>query len=48
MSENLDPFTISQKQLYDACKISGYDSQIYNALKTPERFVEIKIIMKIY
>ncbi len=46
MSENLDPFTISQKQLYDACKISGYDSQIYNALKTPERFVEIKITMK--
>ncbi len=46
MSENLDPFTISQKQLYDACKISGYDSQIYNALKTPERFVEVKITMK--
>ncbi len=46
MSENLDPFTISQKQLYDACKISGYDNQIYNALKTPERFVEIKITMK--
>ncbi|KKN47761.1 hypothetical protein LCGC14_0659580 [marine sediment metagenome] len=46
MSENLDPFTISQKQLYDACKLSGYDSQIYNALKTPERFVEVKITMK--
>lgn len=46
MSENLDPFAISQKQLYDACKISGYESQIYNALSTPERFVEIKITMK--
>ena len=46
MSENLDPFAISQKQLYDACKISGYESQIYNALSTPERFIEIKITMK--
>ncbi len=46
MSENLDPFSISQKQLYDACKISGYESQIYNALSTPERFIEIKITMK--
>jgi len=46
MSEILDPFKISQKQLYDACKISGYDTQIYNALSQPERFVEIKITMK--
>lgn len=46
MSENLDPFSISQRQLFDACKISGYESEIYNSLSTPERFVEIKITMK--
>ena len=46
MSEILDPFKISQKQLYDACKISGYDTQIYNSLSQPERFIEIKITQK--
>ncbi len=46
MSENLDPFKISQKQLYDACKISGCISDVYNALSEPERFVEVKITMK--
>ncbi|MFX0081879.1 MAG: Glu/Leu/Phe/Val dehydrogenase [Candidatus Hodarchaeota archaeon] len=46
MNENLDPFSIAQQQLYDACKISGYDSEIYNALSEPERFVQIKITMK--
>ncbi|MFW9865956.1 MAG: Glu/Leu/Phe/Val dehydrogenase [Candidatus Thorarchaeota archaeon] len=46
MSEELDPFLIAQKQLYDACKISGYDSEIYDALSEPERFVQIKITMK--
>ena len=46
MSENLDPFQIAQKQLYDACKLSNYDSEIYKALSEPERFVQIKIIMK--
>ena len=46
MTENLDPFSISQKQLYDACKIKGYDSEIYNTLSVPERFVEIKITMR--
>ena len=46
MSENLDPFSIAQQQLYNACKIVGYDSEIYNALSEPERFVQIKIIMK--
>jgi glutamate dehydrogenase (NAD(P)+) len=46
MTENLDPFSISQKQLYDACKIKGYDTQIYETLSVPERFVEIKITMK--
>ena len=45
-SENLDPFQISQKQLYEACKLNGYDNEIYNTLSTPERFVEIKITMK--
>ncbi|MFX1454756.1 MAG: Glu/Leu/Phe/Val dehydrogenase [Promethearchaeota archaeon] len=46
MSENLDPFQIAQKQLYDACKLSNYDSEIYEALSEPERFVQIKITMK--
>ncbi|MFX1290441.1 MAG: Glu/Leu/Phe/Val dehydrogenase [Promethearchaeota archaeon] len=46
MNENLDPFSIAQQQLYDACKISGYDSEIYDALSEPERFVQIKITMK--
>ncbi len=46
MSENLDPFTIARTQLSDACKIANYDSEIYNALSEPERFVQIKITMK--
>ena len=46
MSENLDPFQIAQKQLYDACKLNGYDNEIYTTLSTPERFVEIKITMR--
>ena len=46
MSENLDPFSIAQQQLYDACKMVGYDRELYDALSEPERFVQIKIIMK--
>jgi len=46
MTEELDPFKISQKQLYGACKISGWSSDVYNALSEPERFVEVKILMK--
>ena len=46
MTEELDPFKISQKQLYGACKISGCSSEVYNVLSEPERFVEVKIIMK--
>lgn len=46
MTENLDPFRISQIQLHDACKLKGYDRQIYEALSEPERFVQIKITMK--
>lgn len=46
MSEVLDPFKISQKQLSDACKLAEYDNDIYYALSEPERFVEIKITMK--
>ena len=46
MSENLDPFSIAQRQLNEACKLVGYDSEIYTALSEPERFIEIKIIMK--
>ncbi len=44
--ENLDPFEISQKQLYKACKLMGYDHQIFNALSEPEKFIEIKITMR--
>jgi len=46
MTEELDPFKISQKQLYNACTISGCSSDVYNALSEPERFVEVKILMK--
>ncbi|MFW9901006.1 MAG: Glu/Leu/Phe/Val dehydrogenase [Candidatus Thorarchaeota archaeon] len=46
MGEILDPFKISQKQLSDACKLANYELDIYNALSEPERFVEIKITMK--
>ena len=44
--ENLDPFDISQKQLYKAMKLMGYDRHIYEALSEPEKFIEIKITMK--
>jgi glutamate dehydrogenase (NAD(P)+) len=46
MSEILDPFKISQHQLAEACKIKGYGDEIYNALCVPERFVEVKLTMK--
>jgi glutamate dehydrogenase (NAD(P)+) len=46
MSEILDPFKISQNQLSEACKLAGYENEIYNALSEPERFIEIKITMK--
>jgi len=45
-SENLDPFSISQKQLYNALELMGYNKGIYNALSEPERFIEIKITLK--
>ncbi|MHA1191139.1 MAG: Glu/Leu/Phe/Val family dehydrogenase [Promethearchaeota archaeon] len=46
MSENLDPFQISQTQLWDACKLIGIDKNTYSALSQPQRFVEISIPMK--
>jgi glutamate dehydrogenase (NAD(P)+) len=46
MSEILDPFKISQHQLAEACKIKGYSDEIYDALSVPERFVEVKLTMK--
>jgi glutamate dehydrogenase (NAD(P)+) len=46
MSENLDPFEISQKQLYKACKLMGYHRHIFDALSEPEKFIQIKITMK--
>jgi len=46
MSEILDPFQIAQKQLYDACKISGFNREVFNTLSEPERFIELKITMK--
>ena len=44
--ENLDPFTIAQKQLLDACNLMKYDKPIYEALSEPEKFIEIKITMR--
>ncbi len=46
MSDKFDPFELSQKQLYNACKINGCNSEVYDALSEPERFIEVKIIMK--
>jgi len=46
MSENLDPFSIAQKQLLDSCNMKGYDKYIYDALKEPERFVEVSITIR--
>ena len=45
-AENLDPFDIAQKQLYKACKLMNYDRHIYVALSEPERFIEVKITMR--
>jgi glutamate dehydrogenase (NAD(P)+) len=46
MSEELDPFKISQQQLKEACEIRGCDPEIYEALKDPEKVIEIKITMR--
>jgi len=46
MSESLDPFNISQIQLKEACNLKGIDNDIYDVLSEPERFVEIRITMK--
>jgi len=46
MTEELNPFKISQKQLNNACNISGCDEEIYEALKEPERFIEVKITFR--
>jgi glutamate dehydrogenase (NAD(P)+) len=45
--ENLDPFDISQKQLYKAIKLMDYDHSIWAALSEPERFIEVKIHIKL-
>ena len=44
--EELDPFKISQKQLYNACRLIGLDQHIYKALSEPEKFIQIKITMR--
>ncbi|MGB5911723.1 MAG: Glu/Leu/Phe/Val dehydrogenase [Promethearchaeia archaeon] len=46
MSESLDPFKISQTQLREACNLKGIDNDIYDVLSEPERFVEVRITMK--
>ncbi|MFX1587459.1 MAG: Glu/Leu/Phe/Val dehydrogenase, partial [Promethearchaeota archaeon] len=46
MSESLDPFTISQIQLKEACNLKGINNDIYNVLSEPERFVQVRITMK--
>ncbi|MFO8017109.1 MAG: Glu/Leu/Phe/Val dehydrogenase [Promethearchaeia archaeon] len=45
--ENLDPFDISQKQLYKALKLMGHDRYYYAALSEPERFIEVKITSRL-
>ena len=44
--EELDPFKISQKQLYNASKLIGLDENIYKALSEPEKLITIKITMR--
>ena len=39
--ENLDPFGISQKQLYKAFKLMGYGQHIYKDLSVNEKIIEI-------
>jgi len=49
MSDNtevLDPFKITQKQLYNALQLMGYEQNIYNALSEPERFIEVKLTLR--
>jgi len=46
MSEILDPFKISQKQLREACDLKEIDNEIYQTLSEPERFVQVKITIK--
>jgi len=46
MSESLDPFKISQTQLREACNLKGIDNDIYDVLSEPERFVQVRITMK--
>ena len=36
MNENFNSFQISQKQLFEACKINGLISDAYNVLNEPE------------
>lgn len=44
--EELDPFKISQKQLFNASKLIGLDEDVYLSLSEPEKFIEIKITMR--
>ncbi|MGM0470459.1 MAG: Glu/Leu/Phe/Val family dehydrogenase, partial [Promethearchaeati archaeon] len=43
---DLDPFKISQEQLYNALQLMGYEQNIYNALSEPERFIEVKLTLR--
>ncbi|MEJ2250504.1 MAG: Glu/Leu/Phe/Val dehydrogenase [Candidatus Lokiarchaeota archaeon] len=43
---SLDPFKISQQQLAKACKIKDIGDDVYQALSQPERFVRIRIPMR--
>jgi len=43
---SLDPFKIAQEQLANACKIKEISNEVYNALAEPERFVRIRITIK--
>ncbi len=46
MGEELDPFKISQLQLRHACDLMNVNQETYDALSEPERFVEVRITIK--
>jgi len=43
MAEELNPFKIAQQQLKTACDALGYGPEVYEALKDPQRFLEVRL-----
>jgi len=46
MAEELNPFKIAQQQLRMACDKLGYGSEIYEALCEPQRFLTVRLTIK--